>query len=121
MSTSEATVWKGSSMWSAQKASEGWRSYVFFVAAPAPPSPFSSIVSRLRRMPSTSWQSAQYDQQCCTIVPRSAARSKSTRSGRWYPDECDSEKRRPPECDLSWSCSRSLSRSATACAGPPRG
>ena len=54
MSTSEATVWKGSSMWSAQKASEGWRSYVFFVAAPAPPSPFSSIVSRLRRMPRTS-------------------------------------------------------------------
>ena len=40
-------------------------------------------------MPRTSWQRAQYDQQCCTIVPRSAARSKSTRSGRWYPDECE--------------------------------
>mmetsp|Transcript_2579 Transcript_2579/g.5825 ORF Transcript_2579/g.5825 Transcript_2579/m.5825 type:complete len:301 (+) Transcript_2579:423-1325(+) len=118
-SRSEVTVVKAAPPCSAQKPSAAPKSCVCCAFRP---SCSAGSTTQFSRRSSRSWQSAEYDQPCCSMTPNSEARSKSTRSGRCSAAADESvEKSTACEPIRSRSCSARPTFSAIICAGPLRG
>mmetsp|Transcript_6128 Transcript_6128/g.24834 ORF Transcript_6128/g.24834 Transcript_6128/m.24834 type:complete len:301 (+) Transcript_6128:825-1727(+) len=120
-STSSATTGNCASPFSRQNASSAAsRSYDFFPAAPAGPSPLMS--TRFRRIASTSCTSGAYVHSCFTIEGTSKLRSNSTNSGRSvrsFIGETSVANSEP--FPLKWSRKRRSSDRAIISAAPPFG